>query len=67
MKEYFQQAERKARRKALWVTIVFHILFLGGLLYSTQSEKGLDALMPEFVKEWIDQIDSNERGSKERA
>ncbi|MCB0548434.1 MAG: hypothetical protein KDD19_12710 [Phaeodactylibacter sp.] len=44
----FERAARARRAKAVFFTILFHILLIAGIAYGTGAE--LDKYTPEFVK-----------------
>ena len=51
----FSKNERARRRKALWVTLAFHLaLFASILIFSSEEVKDWKDLVPEPVKEWLD-------------
>ncbi|MCB9275858.1 MAG: hypothetical protein H6564_17560 [Lewinellaceae bacterium] len=48
----FERNARKNRRTALYFTILFHALLIGGLAYSG-SGGNLQELLPAKVKAWL--------------
>ena len=48
----FAKAARINRAKAIFWTVAFHVVLLGGLVAYTGGE--LANYFPEFVKEWFD-------------
>jgi len=51
----FSKNERARRRKAMWVTVAFHLALFGSILvFSTEEVKDWKDLIPEPVKEWLD-------------
>lgn len=46
----FERSARRNRRKALYATILFHLVLIGGLAYAT-SGASLEKILPVKVKE----------------
>lgn len=47
----FERAARRNRSKALWFTLFFHALLLGGLFFAGSGK--LKSSLPEPVKEFL--------------
>ena len=52
MSQYlFQENQKKSRRKALMLTILFHILIIGGLVYNSVGET---SEIKSMIQDWMD-------------
>ena len=50
----FSKQERARRRKAMWITVAFHLALFGSILvFSSGEVEDWRSLIPEPVKEWL--------------
>ena len=65
MRNYqIEKGERATRRKAMFFTVLVHLVLLYGLFYYN-SEKPSE-LVPDFVKEWLKQGNEQAVASKKK-
>ncbi|MCG8327939.1 MAG: hypothetical protein MI974_09660 [Chitinophagales bacterium] len=62
----FKRAAQLNRTKAVFFTVAFHVMLLGGIAYSTDAD--YESYMPDVVKEWLNiDIEENEVAQKDEA
>lgn len=58
MSDYlFQENEKKSRRKALMMTILFHVLIIGVIIYTSVDDA---SEIKSMIQEWIDATPKDE-------
>lgn len=52
MSQYlFHENQKKSRRKALMLTILFHVVIIGGIIYNSVGET---SEIKSTIQEWMD-------------
>lgn len=58
MSQYlFQENEKKSRRKALMLTILFHVVIIGGVIYTSAEET---SVIKSMIQDWMDESPTEE-------